>query len=93
VDIAGTQRASFQIAELVEYEQRRIAGALVVAVPDAHLLLAMCRADARIHIEHDAARWPSSVHEVDPLTGQGGKGGEVRICRKPLRLETAHLAR
>jgi hypothetical protein len=35
--IAGTQRAAFQIAELVENEQRMIAGALVMAVPDADL--------------------------------------------------------
>ena len=93
MDIAGTQDAAFQVAELIEHEQRMIAGALVMAIPDAHLLLAMGRADARIHVEHDAAWRPSIVHEVDPLTGQVDKGGEVRICRKPLRLETAHLAR
>ena len=34
------------IAELVEYEQRVIAGTGIVAVPDAHLLLAVSRAYA-----------------------------------------------
>ena len=43
---AGTQDAALQIAELIEHEQRVVAGALVMAVPDAHLLLAMRRADA-----------------------------------------------
>src|SRR5262245_31305295 len=53
--VARTEGASFQIAELVEHEQRMIAGAGVMAVPEAHLLLAMSRADARIHVEHDAS--------------------------------------
>jgi hypothetical protein len=35
VDVAGTQSAAFQIAELVEHEERMIAGALVMAVPGA----------------------------------------------------------
>ena len=35
VHVAGTQRAAFQITELVEHEQRVIAGAGVMAVPDA----------------------------------------------------------
>jgi len=46
VHVAGTQDAAFQVAELVEHEQRVVAGALVMTVPDAHLLLAMRRADA-----------------------------------------------
>jgi D-serine deaminase-like pyridoxal phosphate-dependent protein len=33
VDIAGTQRAAFQITELIEHEQRVITGAGVMAVP------------------------------------------------------------
>ena len=70
VHVAGTQRAAFQIAELVEHEQRMIAGAGVMAVPDAHLLLAMGRADARIHVEHDASRRTAAMHAVDPLAGQ-----------------------
>ena len=77
VHVAGTQSAAFQIAELVEHEQRMIAGALVMAVPDAQLLLAMGRADARIHVEHDAARRPSTVHQVDPLAAQVSQWREV----------------
>jgi hypothetical protein len=33
------------------------------------------------------------MNEVDPLTGQVNKPDEVGVCRKPLRLEPAHLAR
>src|SRR5262249_2217694 len=55
VDIAGTQRGAFQVTELIEHEQRVITGAGVMAVPHAILLLAMGRAHARIHVEHDAA--------------------------------------
>jgi hypothetical protein len=47
VDIAGAQSAAFQITELVEYEERMITGAFVMAVPDAHLVR---RAHARIHV-------------------------------------------
>jgi hypothetical protein len=43
VDVAGAQNAAFQVAELVEYEQRMVADAFVMAIPDAHLLLAMGR--------------------------------------------------
>jgi hypothetical protein len=43
-----------------------------MTVPDAHPLLAMRRADAQIHLEHDIARRPSIVHQVGPSgrTGQ-----------------------
>src|SRR5207245_6721235 len=54
VHVAGTQGAAFEVAKLVEHEQRMIAGAGVMPVPDAHLLLAMGRAHARIHVEHNA---------------------------------------
>jgi hypothetical protein len=39
----------------------------MVAIPDAHLLLAMGRTDARIHVEHDAARRTASMDAIDPL--------------------------
>jgi hypothetical protein len=93
VDIAGTQRAAFQITELVEHEQRVIAGASVMAVPDAHLLFAVGRAHARIHVEHDATRRPAAMHKIDPLAGQVSEGRKIHRCRQPMRLEAAHLAR
>ena len=39
--VNGTERAALQITELVEHEQRMIAGAFAMAVPDAHLLFAI----------------------------------------------------
>jgi hypothetical protein len=53
----------------------------------------MGRAHARIHVEHDATRRSSAVHEIDPLTGQVGKRRKVLGCGEPSRLEAAHLAR
>src|SRR6516225_2441683 len=76
VHVAGTQRAALQIAELVEHEQRMIAGAGVMAVPGAVLLLAVRWAHARIHIEHDALRWTTTMDDIDPLAGQVGKSRE-----------------
>jgi len=91
VHIAGTQHAAFQIAELIEHEQRVVAGALVMTVPDAVLLFAMGRAHARIHVEHDAAGRSAAMHKVDPLAGQVGKSRKVLVCSKPLRLKGANL--
>jgi hypothetical protein len=63
-DTVGLAAAGAQpglIAELVEHEQRMIAGAGVMAVPGAVLLLAVRWAHARIHIEHDALRWTTTM--------------------------------
>ena len=68
VDVAGTKRTSFQVTELVEHEERMIAGAGIVAVPDAVLLFAVSGTDARIHVEHDAARRTASMNPVNPLS-------------------------
>src|SRR5262244_3708701 len=46
VHVAGTQSTAFEVAKLVEHEQCVIAGALVMTVPDAQLLLAVGRAHA-----------------------------------------------
>ena len=37
----GTQRAAFQITELIEHSQRMIAAAIVAPVPDAVLVFAV----------------------------------------------------
>jgi hypothetical protein len=61
VHVAGTQSAAFQITELVEYEQRVIAGTGIVAVPDAHLL-AVSRYQSkvsRIYFRADGRRPPA----------------------------------
>src|SRR5262249_26749085 len=93
VVVAGTQHAAFQIAELVEQEQWMVKGAAIVAVPEAHLLLAMGGTGARIHVEHDAARRTAIMDLIDPLSRKIGKGGKVLFGGEPSRLEAAHLAR
>src|SRR2546421_8867680 len=77
VDVAGTQRAAFQIAELVEYEQRMIAGAGVMAVPGAVLLFAVRRTHARIHVEHDAFPRTAAMDRIDPTAGGTSKSRKV----------------
>src|SRR3979409_262834 len=67
VDVAGAKRTSFQATELVEHEERMIAGAGIVAVPDAVLLFAVSRTDARIHVEHDASRRTPGRNPGNPL--------------------------
>ena len=48
VDVAGPQGTSLQVTELVEHEQRVIAGAAEVAVVGRAFLLAMSGADAGV---------------------------------------------
>ena len=92
MDVARPQGAPLQIAELVEHEQRVIAGAAEMPVVGAAFLVAVGRALARIHVEHDDARLTPLVHLVNPPAGQIGKSGEVLGPGQPLRLEAAHLA-
>ena len=54
VDVSGTKRASLQIAELIEHEERMVTRATKMPVPDAVLLITMSWAYTRIHIKHDA---------------------------------------
>ena len=74
VNIAGTKRTSFQITELVEHEEGMIAGAGIVAVPDAVLLFAVSRTDARIHVEHDASRRTANLRSARIDAAAAGTG-------------------
>src|SRR6516165_8002074 len=91
VHIAWPQSAALDIAELVEYEQRVIAGAAEMAVVGAAFLLAIGRALARINVEHDGSWRPPLVHLANPLTGKIGERCKVFGPAQPLCLEAAHL--
>ena len=69
VHVARTQGAPFQIAELVEHEQRMIAGTSEVTVVGGSFLFAMGRADAAVPVEGDHLRRSTVVHPVDPKAG------------------------
>ena len=92
VDIAGTQRTSLQIAELVEHEQWVQALGLEMPVPHCTFLIAMHRALGAVHIQRDALRRPPVMHRVDPAAGQISEGGEVLRSGQHLRLEPTHGA-
>ena len=64
-----------------------------MAVPDTLLLFAVRRAHARIHVEHDASRWTTTMNGVNPLARKIGERGKVLFRSEPPRLEAAHLAR
>lgn len=53
MNVARAQRRTLQINELVEHEQRMVAGAGEVTIVGGAFLIAVGRADTRIHIEHD----------------------------------------
>src|SRR6476660_10241676 len=90
--VARPQRTPLDIAELVEHEQRMVAGAAEMADVGAAFLFAVSWAFARIHVEHDDPGLTPLVHRVDPLARQIGESGEVFRPRQPLGLEAAHLA-
>ena len=66
-----------------------------MAVVGAAFLLAVGRALARIHVEHDHLRRSPLVHLVDPLAGQIGERGEVLrpashfVSKRPIWLAEA----
>jgi hypothetical protein len=61
-------------------------------IPDAHLLFAVRRADARIHVEHYTSGRTTSVNAVDPLAREIGERRTVLFRCQPTRLEPPHLA-
>ena len=93
--VARPQRTPLDIAELVEHEQRMIAGTGEMAVVGAAFLLAIGRAFARIHVEYDGLRPSPPAHPVDPLTGQIGERGKVLgrlnhfVSKRPIWLAEA----
>ena len=64
-----------------------------MAAPDAVLLFAMRRADARIHVKQDTSRWTATMNAVDPFAGEISKRRKALFRREPARLKAAHLAR
>ncbi len=66
VDLPRAQGAALDIPELVEQEQRVIAGAAEMAVVRAAFLFAVGWAFARIHVEHDGSRPTAGMRLVDP---------------------------
>src|SRR4051794_15707176 len=77
MDIARPQYASLDVAELIEHEQRMIAGTGEMPVVGAAFLFAVGRAFARIHVEYDGLRRSPPAHLVNPLTGQISESSKV----------------
>src|SRR3954454_4376224 len=90
--VARPQDTTFDIAELIEHEQRVIASTSEMTVIGAAFLFAIGRAFARIHVEDDGLRPSPPAHLVDPLTRHIGKRGKVLGSAQPFCLEAAHLA-
>src|SRR5215217_4297329 len=67
VDVPGPQGTAFQVTELIEHEQRVIAGAAEVAVVSGPFLFTEGGADAGTHVEHDPLHRATSMNPVDPL--------------------------
>src|SRR3954451_6763998 len=92
MDVARAQGAALEVAELVEDEQRVVAGAAEVPVPGRALLGPVGWALRAVHVEDDAVRRPALVHPVDPGAGQVRERGEVGLGGQPPGLEPPHLA-
>src|SRR4051812_28301752 len=90
MDVARSQRTPLDIAELVEHEQRMVAGASEMTVIGTAFLFAISRAFARIHVENDGLRPSPPTHFVNPLSRQIDKSGKVLGPAQPLCLKAAH---
>lgn len=92
VDVAGTQGGAFQVAKLVEDEQRMVAGATEMAVVGGTFLLAVGGADTAVHVQHHHVGRAAGMNRVDPLPREIGQGGEVGFAGQHLGFEPSHLA-
>jgi len=92
VNVARSKRASLQIAELVEHEERMVARASEMAVPDALLLLAVGWADAGVHVEDDLVDRAGGANAIDPTSGEISESAKVSGRCEPSRFEASHLA-
>ena len=90
VDIAGTQGAPLQIAELVEHEERMQALRLEMTIPRRSLLIAMHRAFRAVHVQSDDLRRSLVVYRVDPTARQFDQRPEVLGPGQHLGLEPTH---
>src|SRR3954454_17931614 len=90
--VARPQDTTFDIAELIEHEQRVIASTSKMTIIGTAFLFAIGRAFARIHIEDNGLRPSPPAHLVDPLTGQIGERSKVLGPAQPFCLEAPHLA-
>src|SRR3954471_18819232 len=77
MDVARPQGTPLDVAELVEHEQRMIAGAGEMAVIGAAFLFAVGGSFARIHVEYDDLRPSPPAYFVNPPTRQIGERGKV----------------
>ncbi|GGC10431.1 hypothetical protein GCM10011363_28920 [Marivita lacus] len=67
VDVAMAQDAAFQHTEPVEQKIRVIAGAVEVPVPGGTFLIAVCRADGTVRVEHDIRQLVAVMEPIDLL--------------------------
>ena len=91
--ITVPQQNPFQIAELVEAEQRMVAGASEVPVVGGAFLIPVRRTDGAFQVENQNRNWLPSMNTVYPLAGQIHQDSDVLRLGENLRLKAAHLAR
>ena len=70
MDVAFAEQGGFQIAMLVEAEQRMVAGTAEMAVEGAAFLVSVGGTDLGIRIEDQFVGWSSLAHLIDPLARQ-----------------------
>ncbi len=89
--IATTEHDPFEVAELVEEEQRVVAGAFKVAVVGGALLLTVGLTDRTVPVQDELGALAVAVGLVDPLAGEIDQMLEVLRGAEGLGLEACHL--
>jgi hypothetical protein len=90
--IATPKHGSFQVAELIEQEQRMVAHAFEMPIVCRTLLVAISLAHRAIHIEDQFLQRLSLVDFVDPLAREVHQRRQVAPCAENLRLESTDAA-
>lgn len=91
VNVTWAQKAPFEIAELVEAEQRVVRRAAEMTIVGRAFLFAVGRALRGVHVQDDGFRLLALMDPVDPRPGEVGQRRQIIIRRRPLRLEAPHL--
>ena len=68
--VAGAKHRPLQVTELVEYEERMVAGEPKVAVEGRAFLLTKGRAVEAVHVENQILEGRALIDPVDPMTGE-----------------------
>jgi len=93
VDVARSQDRPLAVTEIVEEEERVIAGGFKMTVVGGALLVSVDRRLGTVYVQYHLLRLRERYGLGDPAAVEGGEGVDVLILCEYLSLETRHRSR